>query len=86
MSHPNQIIIYREIHRYKVPYARPARYSSSTKLVWIDEKGEHHRYYGTQFKTYNKFIDWVKKKYGENCTYKIDTNRPTVIYQFNGNV
>ncbi len=80
------IKIYRNVFKTKIPYHRPARYRTETQLVWIDEIGEHHRYYSERLKTFNAFVEWVKGRYGNEKEYDVDNSKPTPIYVFNGNV
>jgi len=81
----NTVQIYRITYKEKVPYARPARYRSNTKLIYVDDRGEHHRYFSERLRTFKDFVLWVKSLYPEGQEFNIN-QKPFVRYLFTGNV
>lgn len=65
--------------RYKHTYARPARYTTSTKFIIETPDGERKEFHcGSTYKNYKSFVSAMKKKYGE--TIPVDTGKPYVMY------
>ena len=74
-----KISIGRFIKRYKHPYARPARYSSTTIFYWDNPNGGRKEYQcGGKFKSYNEFISEMKRRHGDGIN--IDNSKPYVHY------
>jgi len=81
----NVVQIFRITYKEKVPYARPAKYRSSTTLIYVDDRGEHHRYFTERLRTFKQFVQWVKSIYPPNQQFEIDATN-CIKYLFNGNV